>query len=139
MSIFISQRTLINLSSSLINSLFFSIRIRLMILWNCIHIFTHICTENGSTISNISNVNYFINYKQYKSTASTPLYWILWLSKIQKLLFSFLETKFQCLNGFMRKVPIFCNLHKKLITYLCIFSFKKSEHLLPPCPSNTPK
>ena len=131
--------TLIYFSSSIVYSLSLCLRVRLVIFWNWINIFSWMSTKDSSTVSNICNIAHLVNYENNYGTTSWSLNWILRLSKGKKLLLCFFEAYFEWLYGLVRKMRILCDLDRQLGTYLCMFYFKKSEHLFPPWPSKTPK
>ena len=130
---------LIDLSASLKDPFLLSIAIRFMVLGNSIYVSAHISTKNGPAVSYVGNVANFINNQQHNCATATALDGILWLCILQELLLCLPEAELESFDGFMWKVRIFCDLDEEWGTYRCIFSLRKSEHLLPPWPSNTPK
>ena len=136
---FCFYRTLIYFSTSIIYSLSLSLRVRFMIFWNWVNILSWVSTKDSSAVSHICNIAHLVNYENNYCATSWSLNWILRLSKCKKLLLCLFETYFEWLNGLVRKMRILCDLDRQLSTYLCMFYFKKSEHLFPPWPSKTPK
>jgi hypothetical protein len=110
-----------------------------VVLRNCVDVFAAVGTEHCATVADVGDVADFVNDEEDERTAAAAFEGGLGLGEGEELLLGLAEAELESLDGFVREVRVFSDLRGGGSTYLCMFSLRKSEHLLPPWPSKTPK